>query len=165
MKSPAELVIGAIRALGGTFTPRQVVALLGRMGQDLFNPPSVKGWDGGQAWISTSTMFERFNFAASLTTARGPEGTSHVVPESVFNGVTPTSAEQALALAAEHTVDGQPSAPTRAAILAYFATPDPQGPKDGKGVPQPAFADKRAWDTKVRGLLHLLLSSPEYQLG
>ena len=39
------------------------------------------------------------------------------------------------------------------------------GVKDGKGVLQSPFADKRAWDTKVRGLLHLLLSSPEYQLG
>jgi uncharacterized protein (DUF1800 family) len=163
IKSPAELVIGAIRALGGTFTPRQVVSLLARMGQDLFNPPSVKGWDGGPAWISTSTMFERFNFAASLTTARGPEGTSHVVPESVFNGLAPTSAEQALGLAAEHLVDGQLAEPTRAAILTYFSTPDPQGPKD-KGQPASPFADKKAWDTKVRGLLHLLLSSAEYQL-
>jgi uncharacterized protein (DUF1800 family) len=165
IKSPAELVIGAIRALGGTFTPRQVVGLLGRMGQDLFNPPSVKGWDGGPAWISTSTMFERINFASSLTTARGPEGTSHVVPESVFNGLVPTTAEQALSLAAEHLVDGQLSDTGRAAILEYFATADPQGPKDGKGVPFGPFADKRAWDTKLRGLLHLVLSSPEFQLS
>ncbi len=165
IKSPAELVIGSIRALGGTFTPRQVVGLLARMGQDLFNPPSVKGWDGGMAWISTSSMFERFNFAASLTTARGPEGTSHVVPETVFNGVTPSSAGQALELAAAHLVDSALKPATRAAILDYFATPDPQGPKDGKGQPLGPFADKRVWDTKLRGMLHLLLSSPEYQLS
>jgi uncharacterized protein (DUF1800 family) len=159
IKSPAELVIGAIRALGGTFTPRQVVALLGRMGQDLFNPPSVKGWDGGTAWVSTSTMFERFNFASSLTTARGPEGTSHVIPETVFNGIQPTTTEQAFSLAAEHLLDGQAAPTTRAAILEYFDTPDPQGAKD-----KSPFADKQAWDTKVRGLLHLMLCSPEYQL-
>jgi hypothetical protein len=110
-------------------------------------------------------MFERFNFASSLTTARGPEGTSHVVPETVFNGVSPTSAAQALDLAALHLLDGQVEPATRAAILAYFAKPDPQGPKDGKGQPLGPFADKRAWDTKVRGMLHLLLSSPEYQLS
>ena len=72
VKSPADYVIGSIRHLGGTITPRQVSSLMARMGQDLFNPPSVKGWDGGKAWISTSTLFERFNFAASVTTARGP---------------------------------------------------------------------------------------------
>ena len=165
IKSPAEFVIGSIRSLGGTIAPRQVAGLMARMGQDLFNPPSVKGWDGGEGWISTSTLFERFNFAASITTARGPEGTSHVNPEAVFGGIGPTSAKQMVELAASALLDGRASEPLRAAVLRYLETPDPQGPKDGKGKPLALLADNRALDEKVRGMLHLLLSSPEYQLS
>src|SRR5215475_6738584 len=41
------------------FTMRQ-------LGQVIFNPPSVKGWDGGKAWISTSTLLARYNLAGLL---------------------------------------------------------------------------------------------------
>jgi uncharacterized protein (DUF1800 family) len=165
IKSPAELVIGAIRSLGGTITPRQIVGLMARMGQDLFNPPSVKGWDGGLAWISSSTLFERFNFAASITTARGPVGTSHVDPAAAFGGVDPTTTREMVDLAARHLLDGRIAPAARDAILAYLETPDPQGPKDGKGRLFSPVEDRRALDEKARGLLHLLLSTPEYQLS
>jgi len=165
IKSPAEFVIGAIRAVGGTITPRTVVGLMAKMGQDLFNPPSVKGWDGGPAWISTSTLFERFNFAASITTARGPEGTSHTAPLAVFAGLVPTSAQQMVELAANALLDGKLSPATQAALADYLGTPDPQGPKDGKGKPAALGQDPRALDEKARGLLHLIFSSPEYQLS
>ena len=165
IKSPAEYVIGAVRAVGGTIAPRAVVGLMARMGQDLFNPPSVKGWDGGPAWISTSTLFERFNFAASLTTARGPVGTSHVSPELIFGGVQPTSPAQMLELGARALLDGTVSKAMHDALLAYLSTPDPQGPKDGKGKPLSLEADPRALDEKARGMLHLIFSSPEYQLS
>jgi uncharacterized protein (DUF1800 family) len=162
IKSPAEFVIGSIRALGGTVTPRAVVPLMARMGQDLFNPPSVKGWDGGMAWISTSTLFERFNFAASLTTQRGGEGTSHVDPETLLRGVTPTSHAELLDRALEALLDGDVSASTRTALLAYLSTPEPDPKRPSASLP---FAwDTKMVDEKLRGLLHLILASPEYQL-
>ena len=37
-----------------------------QMGQLLFAPPNVKGWDGGKSWISTSTLLFRNNFANYL---------------------------------------------------------------------------------------------------
>jgi hypothetical protein len=37
-----------------------------QMGQILFAPPNVKGWDGGKQWISTSTLLFRYNFANYL---------------------------------------------------------------------------------------------------
>src|SRR5438034_9555966 len=37
-----------------------------QMGQIVFAPPSLKGWDGGRAWISTSTLLFRYNFANYL---------------------------------------------------------------------------------------------------
>ena len=40
------------------------------MGQDLLEPPSVKGWDGGPAWINTATLLARINFANALSQSR-----------------------------------------------------------------------------------------------
>jgi uncharacterized protein (DUF1800 family) len=37
------------------------------MGQDLLAPPSVKGWDGNEAWINTTTLQNRVAFGDRLT--------------------------------------------------------------------------------------------------
>jgi uncharacterized protein (DUF1800 family) len=76
VKSPVEYVLGAARGVYGLFDesspryrplPHQVlVPRIDAMGQVLFAPPNVKGWPGGRAWLNTSTMLERDNFAASL---------------------------------------------------------------------------------------------------
>lgn len=75
IKSPTELVVGAVRTLG--VPARDLDTLLDamdRMGQNLFQPPSVKGWDGGRAWINTATLFARQNVLAYLITGRRPTG-------------------------------------------------------------------------------------------
>lgn len=75
VKSPAELVVGAMRSLR---TPARNLDVLtdamDLMGQNLFFPPSVKGWDGGRSWINTSTLFVRMNIANFLLTGRLPRG-------------------------------------------------------------------------------------------
>ncbi len=75
IKSPVELAVGTIRSLR---TPVRdlsaIVDALDRMGQNLFFPPSVKGWDGGVSWINTSTLFVRQNLAGFLLTGHPPEG-------------------------------------------------------------------------------------------
>jgi hypothetical protein len=42
------------------------------MGQKLFDPPSVAGWDGGRGWINTSTLFVRQNLATYLIAGKVP---------------------------------------------------------------------------------------------
>ena len=63
VKSPVELVVGTLRQL--ELTPAQAmpfaVAAAG-MGQNLFSPPNVKGWPGGDAWINSSTLLARKQF-------------------------------------------------------------------------------------------------------
>ena len=74
IKSPVQLAVQAIRSLG---TPvrdiRRVNQACGFMGQELFQPPSVKGWEGGRKWINTSTLFVRQNLLVYLVTGRDPE--------------------------------------------------------------------------------------------
>ena len=73
IKSPTQLVVQAIRSLRAPARnmPRLVQAC-SLMGQDLFKPPSVKGWDGGRKWINTSTLFTRQNTLIYLLTGRMP---------------------------------------------------------------------------------------------
>ena len=66
IKSPVELLLGAIRQLKAKPNLQNVARLSAELGQDLFEPPTVKGWDGGRLWISSTTLIQRANFATSL---------------------------------------------------------------------------------------------------
>lgn len=68
VKSPVELVVGTLVSLD--VAPREAtpfaLAIAG-MGQNLFSPPNVKGWPGGEAWIDTNTLLARKQFVESLS--------------------------------------------------------------------------------------------------
>lgn len=67
-KSPVDLLVGTLRALPYPKLPdTQLVHISQLLGQDLFDPPTVKGWDGGTAWIDTQTMLVRTSFLTKLT--------------------------------------------------------------------------------------------------
>lgn len=67
VKSPVELVAGASRSLRLPLgMPIAMVRMLDTMGQNLFMPPSVAGWDGGRSWINTSTLYARQNALALM---------------------------------------------------------------------------------------------------
>lgn len=67
IKSPVELVVGTARLLENSVTDfDKALRDLREMGQELYQPPNVKGWDGGRKWINTATLFARYNFASAL---------------------------------------------------------------------------------------------------
>ena len=70
IKSPAEMVIGTMRLAGPVEIPSQETymadAACGNMGQGLFRPPSVEGWQGGTEWINTGSYVVRVNFASQI---------------------------------------------------------------------------------------------------
>ena len=41
------------------------------MGQHLFAPPNVKGWEGGTAWLNTATIVVRHNLAYTMSLGGG----------------------------------------------------------------------------------------------
>jgi len=61
IKSPVELLVGTVRLFGLSRTKdhKRVVQAGRQLGQDLFNPPNVKGWAGGNAWITSHTLIIR----------------------------------------------------------------------------------------------------------
>ncbi len=59
-KSPVELVVGTVRLLQLPVENKaKLVAASRALGQDLFDPPNVKGWPGGESWITTYTLVLR----------------------------------------------------------------------------------------------------------
>lgn len=63
VKSPADLVVGFMRQSGGELSqPVAAAVALAGMGQNLFSPPNVRGWPGGDAWINTHTLLARKQF-------------------------------------------------------------------------------------------------------
>ncbi|HUZ07545.1 MAG TPA: DUF1800 domain-containing protein [Candidatus Paceibacterota bacterium] len=67
VKSPVQWLVGSVRMLESDLPPTLVSwGMLRQLGQDLFAPPNVKGWDGGITWITTNTLLTRYNDAQSL---------------------------------------------------------------------------------------------------
>lgn len=67
VKSPVQWLVGSVRMLERELPPPIVCFSLTRnLGQDLFAPPNVKGWDGGLSWITTNNLLARYNEAATL---------------------------------------------------------------------------------------------------
>src|SRR5205823_5383236 len=69
IKSPVEFAVGTVLAVTDRpvpVAPSALAAKLEPMGQQLFAPPNVKGWPGGKAWLSTSTVLARHNFAQTV---------------------------------------------------------------------------------------------------
>jgi uncharacterized protein (DUF1800 family) len=63
IKSPVDVVVGTYRLVGQhPESLEKAEAQMRRMGQDLFDPPNVKGWPGGIAWITATTLSARQQF-------------------------------------------------------------------------------------------------------
>ncbi len=67
VKSPVQWLVGSVRVLETSLPPTLISwGMTRQLGQDLFAPPNVKGWDGGVTWITTNTLLTRYNDAQSL---------------------------------------------------------------------------------------------------
>ena len=67
VKSPVELVAGAVRQLGvGYGDPLPFVFATASLGQNLMAPPNVRGWPGGETWINSTTLLARKQFIERL---------------------------------------------------------------------------------------------------
>ena len=64
---PAEFVVRSLKEVGWAgFSVNDVLNPMINMGQQLFEPPDVNGWELGPGWFSSGGMLARMNFAAAL---------------------------------------------------------------------------------------------------
>jgi uncharacterized protein (DUF1800 family) len=158
IKSPTELVVGAVRSLNTPVRDIDVlVDAMGLMGQSLLFPPSVKGWDGGRAWINTATLYTRQNIMCFLLTGQMPAGRRDALKD--IEKYDPTD------LLADLRDSGGGTDPEAVAdYLLRFAL--------GNNTPRNravltdflALHGNRVVPETVAGLLLLVTAMPEYQL-
>src|SRR5262249_52104819 len=74
VKTPVDFALGMVRGLEGHVVERDralgttaLATALEGLGQRLYYPPSVAGWDGGRAWLNAQTFLLRQNLALALT--------------------------------------------------------------------------------------------------
>jgi len=68
IQSPVEVAIATYKKLGLKSIPGvpDFNVVTGALGQQLFAPPTVAGWAGGQSWITPGLLLERANFARDV---------------------------------------------------------------------------------------------------
>ncbi|MEM9416301.1 MAG: DUF1800 domain-containing protein [Planctomycetota bacterium] len=153
IKSPVQVVAGTARVLGTPMRDgRGLVRGLRAMGQDLFEPPSVAGWEGGRSWINTSTLLLRQNVCTYLITGKDPSGQwqrsqMEYDPMALLAGLDRPTPRQAVDHLCDTLLGPHVSADRRAPLYTFIES-------RGNGVTA---------DT-VTGLLLLITAMPEYQL-
>jgi hypothetical protein len=97
IKSPVDLVVGTLRTFGlRSVDGRPVYLALRQLGQDVFSPPNVKGWPGGEAWINTNTLLARKQFLARLLRSDEGEGMEEMRPQRDAAGAMRLRLQRAL---------------------------------------------------------------------
>ncbi|MBL8879921.1 MAG: DUF1800 domain-containing protein, partial [Phycisphaerales bacterium] len=195
IKNPVELVVGSARQLNLSLDD-----LLGAersmagMGQELLQPPNVKGWDGGPKWINTATLFARYNYigkllrgeaaaddrARALARAAVSKDEEDKEKTTMAGSMQASSAKSRLAAAKQPAFDANAMLRDRGVtgaeqIVDFFAA-------NMLAVPLPGAKRERlvnyltdggaAFDfnataatERIRNMVHLLCSTPEYQLN
>jgi uncharacterized protein (DUF1800 family) len=143
---PVEFVSRSLKEVGWNgFSLANALTPLLNMGQQLFEPPDVNGWDLGRGWFSSGGMLSRMNFAAQLASnqkfnlrdlARPVAKTPEALLSFVLDRLTPNDF----------------ATTSYNALLDYARA----------GITWSGSDDQIA--TKAAGLVHLVVGSGDYQL-
>jgi len=72
IKSPVEFALGVVKGLEGVVSTTQLAQDLAEIGQNLYHPPTAKGWAGGRHWINSASIVGRYNLSLALLRGSGP---------------------------------------------------------------------------------------------
>ncbi|MCG3138014.1 MAG: hypothetical protein HJJLKODD_01870 [Phycisphaerae bacterium] len=181
VKSPVQLAVGTLRLLGiSNYDALMVNQALNQMGQQLFQPPNVKGWDGGPRWINTATVYLRYNFAGAavkgyeapaqlkemMKMKEGVEQFEFMMPEPRSQvGQPPLDMQQLLVMNGV----SHPKEAVEFFINRLLAVPLSSEARDQ--LVSYLQQDKKKFDAssedtaqRLRTVVHLIMSTPEYQL-
>ena len=165
VKQPVEFVVGAIRMLGGTYNQgtnsrgSNTLAQLARnMGQDLFAPPDVAGWDFNLGWVNTASMLERFNFANTYLSNRNTNNPGIYVTNDQLRSISKPAAKKTVKKFLSRL--GPLSVGESLGTLRnYLETGDNGQPVEFVNT------NETVVDRKLRGLVHQIMCLPEFQLN
>jgi uncharacterized protein (DUF1800 family) len=165
VKWPVDYVVSSVRLLkmklkgkeqfvdGGSFNG--IMNQLTNMGQILFDPPSVFGWNWENAWISSATLLARYGFARDLIMARGGGGTSFR-PERLMDLGLSDPTDILNAASDVLGISGDLTASEKSTLEDYLT--------DGGSNPTLDLNDYDVRNTKLHGLFALLMQTAAFQL-
>src|SRR5262249_12972348 len=165
IKGPVDFALGIVRGLEGHlldarnrgFGTNALGTVLEELGQNVFHPPSVKGWDGGPVWLNGQTLLTRQNLALALCSTEDLRFGHRTDPADLaWKHGKKSDAEQVdffLTLFLQNDVP----ASSRERLLDY------QRHAHEQKVPA-YWSAEYATDRRVRSLCHLVLTLPEFQL-
>jgi uncharacterized protein (DUF1800 family) len=145
---PVEFVVRSLKDVGWSgFSVNDALTPLSNMGQVLFDPPDVSGWDAGDTWFGTSAMLARLNFAASLAANQ-----KFNLATAVKAAGAHQSPDALLAFISDALITAPVDASVRAELASYLRATG-------------AWTGTEAQiQSKAAGLVHLVAALPEYQL-
>ncbi len=168
IKSPVEFVVGAVRGLGLEIDGKKLPQAVAAMGQTIYDPPNVSGWDGDKMsseWLSTQTWMTRVNFINSLVAASGGAttkggDTSGTALQKLITDHQLKTPDEVLdfhiaTLADSHLADD------RRALLSTTLT---QGATTGPSLTLAGGGGKLS-ALRLRETLYTMMSLPEYQMN
>jgi uncharacterized protein (DUF1800 family) len=154
IKSPVQWIMQTTKMLEIPLPDARVLEnSLAALGQVVFAPPNVKGWDGGRAWISASSLLYRYNMAAYLLSGKarilgGGNTKTAIIPlETIAPASVRSGSDQLLDHLSFRLFNYPLQTKDRATYLTYL-----------EKHPVPYSNDT------VRDLMQIMMSTPDYQL-
>jgi len=157
VKAPVDFAIGIVHALEGRVGGSALAQALEQLGQNVFYPPSVKGWDGGATWLNGQTLLTRQNLALAMTSTEDQRFGRRTDPAALVQKHGVKSDTALVDFFLRLFLQGDVPAEARDKLLAY------QQQAKTQAVPVYWTAQDAA-DHRVRTLCHLVLTLPEFQL-
>jgi uncharacterized protein (DUF1800 family) len=161
IKSPVDFVLGIVHAFEARIGVTTLARALETLGQNVFNPPSVKGWDGGQTWLNGQTLLTRQNLALTLCEMRKKEKASDAdsspLPILLANRHGKKDYTAAVDFLLQLFLQGDVPAETRKKITEYA------GQAKKRAYPE-VWNDQRKAEHQMTSVCHLVLTLPEFQL-
>jgi uncharacterized protein (DUF1800 family) len=157
VKSPVDFALGIVRAMEGRLGTTALAQALEGLGQNLFYPPSVKGWDGGQAWLNGQTLLFRQNLALALCSTEDDRFGRRTDPAALARKYAKQSDAEITDFFLKLFLQDDVPAESRERLAEYQKTARTQA------VPV-YWTQADAADHRVRTLCHLVLTLPEFQL-
>ena len=158
IKSPVEFAVGIVRSLEGRIGTTALAATLPELGQNLFNPPSVKGWDGGATWLNGQTLLFRQNLALALTSTQDDRFGRRNDPAALLRKHNKHADAEVVDFLLALLLQRDAPDDARARLVHHL--------QQSRTQKAPVYwSEDDAADHRVRAVCHLILALPEFQLN
>jgi len=157
VKAPVDFGVGIVHALEGRVGGTALAQSLEELGQNIFYPPSVKGWDGGQTWLNGQTLLTRQNLTLAITSTENPRFGQRTDPAALVQKYGIKSGAPIVDFFLRLFLQGDIAPEARAKLLDY------QQHSHKQTVPI-YWTQQDAVAHTVRTVCHLVLTLPEFQL-